>query len=544
MMMAALALAVLVYPDVSADVGRVSAYRWPAGSPPAPIQISVTREGRRLTIAMTESSDAIVLFQRGDGSYLLDGPIAVSSDGADRRLDGIWRRTVQGTITGEAFGAPALEWLPVNAAAGEAWPACWWMASGQWACLGVPLNQAGVVVAVDGQRMWSGVVHVQQTASLRPSSWVRLIDVHDDGAGPPPRLKVTAARPIVPAQRAKAVRVETAAIADVRVTPVEGGAIWITGDSSPSSAWIEIRSARSGPAYVPLAGVADGPPQVPVRILLEDIRALDATVVSARGDPAAAALVTIFRVIDPAPPVRGARESPPPRRVFAAEATADADGRVHVDGLGDAAYEAVAWHERFGRGSTLLSAGAGRVTIHLVSPGIARGRVLAGGKPAAGVDVLAVPDPAAFAAAEDPIDLKGGDARTGADGRFAVTLATGGGGELRVGGGTYAIKRVPLPRAPLPLVELGDIELGRSFTLSIALDQDPGCDVRATGPIGRAGLRIVTATRTGPGLFTLALPEEGSWEFGLLCGRTERALSPSVVSVTDQTPPWSAFVVR
>jgi hypothetical protein len=191
-----------------------------------------------------------------------------------------------------------------------------------------------------------------------------------------------------------------------------------------------------------------------------------------------------------------------------------------------------------------MAAGVDRATIRLLSPGLARGRVLADGRPVQGVDVTVVPDAAAFAAAEDPIELKGGDTRTGADGRFAIALAGGGGGELRVGGGSYAVRRVPLPRAPLPLVELGDIELGRGLTLSIVLDQDPGCDVRAVGPVGRTGLRIVTATRTAPGVFSLTLPEEGSWEFGLLCGREERALAPAVVQVSDRMPPSLTFVVR
>jgi hypothetical protein len=180
----------------------------------------------------------------------------------------------------------------------------------------------------------------------------------------------------------------------------------------------------------------------------------------------------------------------------------------------------------------LLPAGAGRVTIRVLSPGIARGRVLAGGKPAAGVDVISMPDPAAYAAAVDPIDVKGGDARSGPDGRFMLALAPGGGGELRVGGGAYAIRRLPLPRAPLPIVELGDIEVGRSIAVSVVLDQDPGCDVRATGPVGRSGLQIVTATRTGPGLFAMTLPEEGSWEFVLMCGRQGRAVTPAIVKVT------------
>jgi hypothetical protein len=158
--------------------------------------------------------------------------------------------------------------------------------------------------------------------------------------------------------------------------------------------------------------------------------------------------------------------------------------------------------------------------------------------------VAVVPELSAFAAAEDPTHVVGGLARTDAGGRFAVSLGVGGGGELRVGGGTYPTRRVPLPRAPLPVVELGDIELGRALSFSIALDQDPGCDLRATGPIGRAGLRIVTAARTAPGVFALTLPEEGLWEFGLLCGRDERDLTPGVVRITSQTPASLIFAVR
>jgi hypothetical protein len=80
--------------------------------------------------------------------------------------------------------------------------------------------------------------------------------------------------------------------------------------------------------------------------------------------------------------------------------------------------------------------------------------------------------------------------------------------------------------------------------VSIVLNEDPGCDVRAAGPIGRSGLRIVTAVRTAPGVFSLTLLEEGSWEFGLLCGRDERPLAPSVVRISDQMPPGLTFVVR
>jgi hypothetical protein len=90
----------------------------------------------------------------------------------------------------------------------------------------------------------------------------------------------------------------------------------------------------------------------------------------------------------------------------------------------------------------------------------------------------------------------------------------------------------------VPIVELGDIELGLPVTVQVVLDQDPGCQVRATGPIARPGLQIVMAARIGPGMFVIRLPEGGDWEFGLLCGRDERALAPAVVKIgpSDGTP--------
>jgi hypothetical protein len=542
LMIAALALAALVYQDVPPEVERIAAYEWRAGSPPAPLDAGVSREGSRWTVAVPKAAAVIIVLHRRDGRYLLDGPIAISSDEAERRLDGVWRQTVQGGAVGAVVGTPAIEWLSAADAAADSWPACWWTAPARWACMGAPIGAAGVVIAADGHRLWSTPAGGQMAVSLRPAGWGRLVVVRDRHGGVLPGLTAAAVRAVIPPQRTKTVRLEVSALPDVRVSPVGRSAVWIAGDSSPPSAWIEIRTTRSGPAYLPLADVAEGSPQVAVQVLLDDSRVVNAVVMSDRATPAPGALVSIFRLIDP-PASQGGRE-PPPRRVFASEAVTDDEGGVRIEGLGDAVYEIVAWHPRFGRGSRLLAADTDHVTISLQSPGIARGRVLVGGKPAAGVDVTVVPNPSAYAAADDPIDLKGGDGRSGPDGRFVVALAPGGGSEVRVGGGMFAVRRLPLPPAPLPIVELGDIDLGRAIMVSIVLNEDPGCDVRAAGPIGRTGLRIVTAVRTAPGVFSLTLPEEGSWEFGLLCGREERALAPSVVRILDQMPPGLTFVVR
>jgi hypothetical protein len=82
-------------------------------------------------------------------------------------------------------------------------------------------------------------------------------------------------------------------------------------------------------------------------------------------------------------------------------------------------------------------------------------------------------------------------------------------------------------------VDLGDIELGVPIDVTILLDRDPGCDVRATGPVGRAGLQVIAGSRTAPGLFRITFPEEGLWEVHLACGRDELALAPAMITVTQ-----------
>ncbi|HYT76008.1 MAG TPA: hypothetical protein VEL79_14735, partial [Vicinamibacterales bacterium] len=277
----------------------------------------------------------------------------------------------------------------------------------------------------------------------------------------------------------------------------------------------------------PLEDLSAGPSALRVPIVLEGARQIEGTV-SGGGAVARGALITLFRLIDP-PPQPNDRVKP--RRVFAAESTTGEDGGYRFEDLGEADYEIVAWHPQLGRAAMVVPPTREKLDVQLELPGVARGRVLQGGRPVNGVEVFSLPDPVAFTSADDPVDVKGGDGRTGADGRFVVSLAASGGGELRIGGGAYAVKRVPLPSAVTPIVDLGDIELGASFEITIVLDQDPGCDLRAVGPVGRTGLHILSGTRAGPGLFKIAVPEEGLWEFGLACGRTTRTLAPSVVRI-------------
>jgi hypothetical protein len=128
-------------------------------------------------------------------------------------------------------------------------------------------------------------------------------------------------------------------------------------------------------------------------------------------------------------------------------------------------------------------------------------------------------------------DAKGGDARTGADGRFQVAASAAGGGELRIGGGQYAVTRIRLPRPVAPITDVGDIDLAPALELTVVLDRDPGCLVQAIGPIGRVGLQMVAATRAPDGSQKLRLPETGEWQFVLVCGNERRALVPSTMRI-------------
>ena len=142
-----------------------------------------------------------------------------------------------------------------------------------------------------------------------------------------------------------------------------------------------------------------------------------------------------------------------------------------------------------------------------------------------------MPDAAIFNAAPDITEAKGGDARTGPDGRFSIAVAVTGGGELRIGGGRYPVKRVPLPRPPVPVFDAGDVILGDSIPLLVILDRDPGCDVRAAGPVGRTGLQVVPGRPKSGTEHEFALPEPGLWEFTLVCRGEKRSLSPGAVQI-------------
>jgi hypothetical protein len=525
------AVTAVSYENVPSEVIRVSLYEWRDGASPAPAPGDIDRQGGRVIVRGESGQRRVVQFERADGAYLVDGPFRWPEADAGRVLDRAWRRTIRVISPEPIVSASPLEWVSGGPERGGDWPRCLQAGERLWACWGAAAGDPGVLFCRAADSLWWTVVSQGSAPDLRSSKWGRLLVVADP-AGEASGLRVRFAHPARPSsQRVPGVRLDAAAVGGAQSTLVAPGVAWLSGGDVPPESWIEIRTSRSGPGYLALQEVASGPPSLPLTARLEETRTVDGLAVGERDQRAGGALVTLFRLIDPPPSAAGSsRENP--RRVLAAETMADAGGEFHIDGVGDAEYEVVAWHSLLGRGSAVLPRRPGLFTIRLASPGTARGRVVRAGKPVAGVNVMSLPALEAFRTAEDPIDVKGGDARTGEDGRFAVMLAASGGGELRVGGGVFPTRRIPLPRVPVAVLDLGDIDLGAPLEITIVLDQDSPCDVRAIGPVGQSGLQIVPGTRAGPGLFRLALPEPGLWAFGLQCGREERPLSPPAVQLS------------
>lgn len=523
--------AAVSYLEVPPTVVSTSVYALDDERAPVRARFDVVREGGgRVVVTAASGRRCLVVLERQDGAYLVDGPFWWPPGPVARVLDTRWRRSVAIAASESAGDITSLSWVSAVPELGGEWPRCFTVTAGGFTCWGVAVGEAGVVVGQAMNRIWWATVSDGSPVDLRASRWGRLMRVQD-ATGEASGLKVRFAHPVAQStQRPRGLRLATAPTAAQAVT-IAAGVAWLWGDELPSEAWVEVRTARAGPVYLAMADIAGGPAALLLTEHLPDTKPLDGRVTSGRDQPAAVALVSLFRLIDP-PSSALSRKEKPPRRVLVAETTTDASGRFHIEGTGEAVYELVAWHSLLGRASLVLTHPPDEVIVRLQSPGTVRGRVLLAGKPLAGVEVTSVPAPDVYRDAEDLIDLKGGDARTRSDGRFAVMAASNGGGELRLGGGALPVKRIPLPKAPAPLLDLGDIELGLPIDFTIVLDQDTPCGVRATGPVGQTGLQIVLANRIAPGLFRLALPEAGMWAFGIVCGREGYALNPATLRIT------------
>lgn len=518
----------ITYAGVPSAVTQVAVYQWTEAAPPAALRWQSSRTAEAVMVSGRPRQIVVVLFLKPDGAYLIDGPLSWPDGDERRTLDAHWRRTERGRVPDEVAEGSVLDWLRGDAMQ-SAWPRCF-RRDATWECWGMEAGNRGILTIASSQQVWWVAMLPAPAGVMRPAEWGRLAFVRD-GAAAAENIRTVFAYPVAPpSQRFAAVRLDTAAVNGITVVPLQRGVIWIAGGRAPPKAWMDIRALRAGPLFVPVEELAATPSSVPLHLRLPASRMLTGTVEGPGSVRAGGTLVSLFRAIDPRTTDRRVQ----PRRVLVAETLAREDGTFEFAGLGEAEYEVVAFHAQFGKAAVDISAGQTEARLQLASAGFIRGRVVRGGRPLAGVDVVSVPDAATFNGARDMIDAKGGDARTGTDGRFQVAASAAGGGELRIGGGLYAVRRIPLPRPVPPIMDVGDVDLAPAIDIFVVLDRDSGCVVQAIGPIGKIGMQMVPADREPDGRHRLRLPESGAWQFGLVCGNERRALTPQTMTIDEK----------
>lgn len=493
------------------------------------------------TVRGTAGMETLLLVRGvGRGGYIIDGPFRWPAQAATYVVRARWRRSVRGAFP--QAGGP-LAWVDRDDRSTLESPSCDWLSGGEWECIGVPVESTGVVVTtapgqVDcaipvGPLSAAGV----QASRRRTSAWGRLLIVSAGAPVPtgPEGVRVTARRLVTPRARPQSVRLEEAQDDRIRVDQVGDGAVWLSGNGVADDGWIEVRGRGRAPERIEVSELAGAPAELPVRIQLEPSAVVSGRVLAGPGLAAPETMVTLYRFARKGREERseasGLRQ--PPKRITVTEVRADADGAFRFDELAHERYEIVAMHPVLGRGEARVEPDGREVEIALRRPARAAGKVVRDGVAAAGVPVVVVPELGQFAASGDVTELRGGEAETDADGRFTISLAPRGSGELRVGDERSGIRRVALgPAESLPdVVELGTIELNSLPPVTFVFEAAGACELLIAGPDARAGMSVVRATRLGPAMFRAALPEPGRWHVVAVCGQHERAVLPATIEV-------------
>jgi hypothetical protein len=239
------------------------------------------------------------------------------------------------------------------------------------------------------------------------------------------------------------------------------------------------------------------------------------------------AVVTLYRLIAEPDSTRD------PKRVAIAEALSGADGQFHFGDLARERHQVLAFHIERGRAEGSVDADGADLQLILRTPARSVGVVRRDGVAVAGVRVATVPDLAQFMAVDDVTELAGGESETDRDGRFSVAMPARGTVELRVGNETAGVRRLVLgDAASLPaVVDVGTIDLTPLPLLTLVLEESAGCELLLAGPVGRAGLTSQRATRQGPSMFDVRLPEPGSWLVSATCSGRIRDLAPALIDL-------------
>lgn len=390
-------------------------------------------------------------------------------------------------------------------------------------CLFVPFDTPGVLI-VEGS---ADLRYAVFPAGVTRAAWSvaktgRLVRVIAPAAQPVSARAITIG-PLL--KRGSSSMVQARPDPAVRITPVGLSAFWIEG--AAPGALIELRGGGAAPLRVPLAELMISP-SLPfdARLLPEEIIEGE---VRASGVAAEGVTVLLSR-IDERPP---SRRDDPLQLERVAEAVTDAAGRFRFSGLGRERHELLAVHPSLGRARAVVTP-PGFPRLDLKPRARVRGRVVANGIPVSSAIVRVLPSLEAVAAAPNPLLLASAPAASGADGRFEVIVPDEGRVVLAIHAGER-VQRVDLGDAASmgEIVEIGDVRLEEPQEIEVLIELPEGCRLQAAGPLGVAGLSVVSLTRTGAARWRFAPPARGRWLFAALCGKEEVALDPAVVDLSQ-----------
>jgi hypothetical protein len=296
----------------------------------------------------------------GHPGYILDGPFRWPPRSATYIIRTDWRKTIRGNFAGPHG---SLVWVSADTAAVTG-AACEWVDKAAWECVGVPLDAVGVVAMNTTGEVMCGMPSRIVSASgvdvarTRTTAWGRLMVVQ---AGTAPRssdIETTIKRLRSPPSSRRA---EVVSDTRIHVHPVGDGVAWISGSEVPDDGWIEIKASGRATERIETREVAAVPADLPLRVQLQPAVALSGRVKNTAGEPAAYAVLTLYRSLRTARD----RDQRPPPSIVVGETRADSQGAFRFDDLGIEPYEIIVEHPVFGTGTRRVTPNGRELDIML-----------------------------------------------------------------------------------------------------------------------------------------------------------------------------------